>query len=83
MKGARSVTDENQGVNYVFAIFNCLLKAVFKDGTTDIFFKDISDLNELFEKRVIIVFYISRFLCFMFKKRCVVFPAFAVIISFL
>ena len=48
-KSARSIADEKQDVNYVFADINCRLKVVFKDGTSE-FFKDVSELNELIEQ---------------------------------
>ena len=51
LKSARSIADEKQDVNYVFADINCRLKVVFKDGTSE-FFKDISELNELIEQRM-------------------------------
>ena len=51
LRRARSIADENQDVNYVFVDISCQLKVVFKDGTSD-FFKGISDLNELIEKRM-------------------------------
>ena len=49
LKSARSIADEKQDVNYVFADINCRLKVVFKDGTSE-FFKDVSELNELIEQ---------------------------------
>ena len=52
LKSARSIADENQDVNYVFADFNCRLKVVFNDGTCESF-KDISELNELIEQRML------------------------------
>ena len=48
---SRSVADEKQDVNYVFADINCRLKVVFKDVTSE-FVKDISELNELIENCV-------------------------------
>ena len=48
---ARSIVDEKQDVNYVFADINCRLKVVFMDGTSE-FLKDISELNELIEQRM-------------------------------
>ena len=48
---SRSVADEKQDVNYVFADINCRLKVVFKDVTSE-FVKDISELNELIENSV-------------------------------
>ena len=51
LKSARSIADEKQHVNYVFADINCRLKVAFKDGTSE-FFKDISKLNELMEQRM-------------------------------
>ena len=49
MRSARSITTENQDINYAFADINCRLKVVFKNGTFD-FLKDIIELNELIEK---------------------------------
>ena len=43
LKSARSIADEKQGVNYVFADINCRLKVVFKDGTSE-FFKELNEL---------------------------------------
>ena len=51
LKSARSIADEKQDVNYVFADINCRLKVVFKDGTSE-FFKDVSELNDLIEQRM-------------------------------
>ena len=51
LKSARSIADEKQDVNYVFADVNCRLKVVFKDGTSE-FLKNISELNELIEQRM-------------------------------
>ena len=48
---SRSVADEKQDVNYVFADINCRLKVVFKDVTSE-FVKDISELNEVIENCV-------------------------------
>ena len=49
--GSRSIADENQDVNYVFADYNCRLKVAFKNRTSE-FFTDINELNELIEKRM-------------------------------
>ena len=51
LRSTRSIANENQDINYVFADINCRLKVVFKNGTSD-FFKDIIELNELIEKYV-------------------------------
>ena len=51
LKSARSIADEKQGVNYVFADITCRLKVVFKDRTSE-FFKDITDSNLLIEQRM-------------------------------
>ena len=51
LKSARSIADEKQDVNYVFADINCRLKVVFEDGTSE-FLKDVSELNELIEQRM-------------------------------
>ena len=51
LKSARSIADEKQGVNYVFADITCRLKVVFKDRTSE-FFKDIADSNLLIEQRM-------------------------------
>ena len=48
---ARSIADENQDINYVFADINRRLNVDFKNGTSD-FFKDIIELNELIEKYI-------------------------------
>ena len=48
---SRSVADEKQDVNYIFADINCRLKVVFKDVTSE-FVKDISELNEVIENCV-------------------------------
>ena len=48
LKSSRSIVDEKQDVNYVFAY---KLKFVFKDGTSE-FLKDISELNELIEQHM-------------------------------
>ena len=37
LRRARSVANENQDVNYDFADIKCLLKVVFKNGTSDFF----------------------------------------------
>ena len=50
-KSTRSIADEKQDVNIVFADINCKLKVVFEDGTSK-FFKDISELNESVEQRM-------------------------------
>ena len=49
LKNARSIADEKQDVNYVFADINCRLKVVLKDGTYE-FFNYISELSELIEQ---------------------------------
>ena len=51
-KSARSIADEKQDVNYVFADVSYRLKVVFKEGTSE-FFKDISELNEVIEQRML------------------------------
>ena len=51
LKSARSIAEEKQDVNYVFADVNCRLKVVFKDGTSE-FLKNISELNELIEQHM-------------------------------
>ena len=51
LKSARSIADEKQDVNYVFADVNCRLKVVFKDGTSE-FLKNILELNEVIEQRM-------------------------------
>ena len=49
LKSGRSIADEKQDVNYVFADINWRLKVVFKDGTSE-FFKDTLEANELIEQ---------------------------------
>ena len=44
--------DEKQDVNYVFTYINCRWKVVLKDGVSE-FFKDISELNEPIEQRML------------------------------
>ena len=51
LKSARSIADEKQDVNYVFADINCRLKVVFKDRTF-VLLKNISELNELIEQHI-------------------------------
>ena len=62
LRSTRSIVDENQDVNYVFADINCRLKIVFKDGTSD-FFEDITELNERIENAIM---FFSFYLFFMF-----------------
>ena len=44
--------DEKQDVNYVFTYINCRWKVVLKDGVSE-FFKDIPELNEPIEQRML------------------------------
>ena len=55
LKTTRSIADEKQDANYVFANINCRLKVVFKEGTSE-FFKYLSELNELIEQHMPYVF---------------------------
>ena len=52
LRSARTIADENQDVNHSFADINCWLKVVFKNGTSDFFFKHVIELNELIEKHM-------------------------------
>ena len=79
LRSTRSIVDENQDVNYVFADINCRLKIVFKDGTSD-FFEDITELNERIENAIMFFFFLSFFYVLSLKKGTL---RFAFIISFL
>ena len=67
LRSTRSIVDENQDVNYVFADINCRLKIVFKDGTSD-FFEDITELNEWIENAIMFFFFLSFFYVLSLKK---------------
>ena len=67
LRSTRSIVDENQDVNYVFADINCRLKIVFKDGTSD-FFEDITELNERIENVIMFFFFLSFFYVLSLKK---------------
>ena len=67
LRSTRSIVDENQDVNYVFADINCRLKIVFKDGTSD-FFEDITELNERIENAIMFFFFLSFFYVLSLKK---------------
>ena len=51
LKSARSIADEKQDINHVFADVNCRFRVVFKGGTSE-FSEDILQLNELIEQRM-------------------------------